>query len=216
MVISYLGHSCFKLEGKENSAVLITDPFNKDCGLKIPKMAADIVTVSHSHKDHANTSDVRGIDAVAPFVIDMPGEYEVKGVLIYGIPSYHDKKMGAERGNNTIFRIEMAEISFAHLGDLGHILSDNTLEQLEGVDILFVPVGGTYTINAKEASDVISRIEPRIVIPMHYKAKGLSLDICPIDPFLKEMGAGTTEITNKLKISKKDLPQGTMQVVVMG
>src|SRR4030042_2227494 len=207
MVISYLGHSCFKLEGKENPAVLITDPFNQDYGLKVPKMTADIVTVSHFHKDHANTSDVKGIDAVAPFVITLPGEYEIKGVLIYGIPSYHDKKMGAERGDNTIFRIEMDGKSFAHLGALGHILSSETLEKLEGVDILLVPIGGVYTINAKEASEIISQIEPRIVIPMHYKVKGLSLDIDPADPFLKEMGAGKTEITNKLKISKKDLPQ---------
>ncbi|MFH0854256.1 MAG: MBL fold metallo-hydrolase [bacterium] len=215
MIINYLGHSCFKLEGKETPAVLIMDPFDKSIGLKVPKMNADIITVSHSHNDHNNISDIKGITN-NPFIVNIPGEYEIKGVLIYGIPSFHDKKMGAERGENTIFRIELDGISIAHLGDIGHIPNNAVLEKLEGIDILLIPVGGIYTINAKEANEIISRIEPRIAIPMHYKVKGIDLDIDTVDPFLKEMGVSKTEIENKLKISKKDLPQGTMQVVVMG
>lgn len=219
MYISYLGHSCFKLEGKETPAVLITDPFGNNYGFKVPGMEADIVTVSHSHKDHSNTSAVKGSGKNKyPFIVNLPGEYDIKGVLIYGIPSFHDKEEGKTRGENIIFRIDIDEISFAHLGDLGHPLSSFALEKLEGVDVLLVPVGGKYTINAKEASGIISQIEPRIVIPMHYKVDGAKEldDLETADKFLKEMGVSNTEITNKLKISKKDLPQGTMQVVIMG
>jgi len=215
MYITYLGHSCFKLENKEKQVSLITDPYNKDYGLRVPKMASDIVTVSHKHKDHSNISAVAGIDG-KPFIINMPGEYEIKGIFVYGIPSFHDNEKGAKRGDNIIYRIEIDGVSIVHLGDLGHILPNNAVEALEGVDIVLIPVGGNYTIGAKEASQVISQIEPRIVIPMHYKTKELTLDISPVDDFLKEMGASNPERMNKLKITKKDLPQDRLQVVVMG
>lgn len=215
MIITYLGHSCFKLEGKENQAVLITDPFNADYGLKVPKMEADILTISHEHKDHSNAEAVKVTDG-KPFTINMAGEYEIKGVLIYGIPSYHDNEQGVKRGANIIYRIEMDNISIAHLGDLGHIPSNEIFEKLEGVDVLLIPVGGTYTIGAKEAANIISQIEPRIVVPMHYNDNNLKMDdIDTVEPFLKEMGVSKPESINKLKLTKNDLPQGTMQVVVM-
>lgn len=214
MYITYLGHSCFKLEGKETQAVLITDPFDKTVGLRVPKMAADIVTISHNHKDHSNSSAVNAADGKV-FVIDSPGEYEIKKVFVYGMPSYHDNAQGAERGENVIYRIEMDGISFAHLGDLGHLLSGSALEKLEGIDVLFIPVGGNYTLDGKEASKLITSIEPRIVIPMHYKVQGLNLDIETVDPFLKEMGVPKKEPVNKLKLVQKDLPQGVMEIIVM-
>lgn len=215
MTITYLGHSCFKLEGKENQAVLIMDPFNADYGLKVPKMEADILTISHKHKDHSNAEAVKGTDG-KPFTINMAGEYEIKGVLVYGVPSYHDDEQGAKRGANIIYRIEMDNISIAHLGDLGHIPSNEIFEKLEGVDVLLIPVGGTYTIGAKEAANIISQIEPRIVVPMHYNDNNLKMDdVDTVEPFLKEMGVSKPEATNKLKLTKNDLPQGTMQVVVM-
>lgn len=216
MTITYLGHSCFKLEGKENQAVLIADPFNADYGLKVPKMEADILTISHQHKDHSNAEAVKGTDGKL-FTINMAGEYEIKGVLIYGISSYHDGEQGAKRGANIIYRIEMDNISIAHLGDLGHIPSNEIFEKLEGVDVLLIPVGGAYTIGAKEAANIISQIEPRIAVPMHYKS-GDNVKMGDIDdvlPFLKEMGVSTSEGVNKLKLTKNDLPQGTTQVVVM-
>ncbi|MFC1612867.1 MBL fold metallo-hydrolase [Patescibacteria group bacterium] len=215
MQIFYLGHSCFKLQN--NNVTLITDPFDKTVGLKVPNIIADIATVSHEHKDHNNTSAVK-CNEVNPFVINMPGEYEVKGVFVYGIPCYHDDKNGEERGLNTIYRIEMDGVNICHLGDLGHLLTDAELSKIGNIDVLMIPVGGKFTIGAKEASAIINQMEPRIVIPMHYKMNktSSSLGLDSIEPFLKEMGISNPEITTKLKISKKDLPQGAMEIVVMG
>jgi len=215
MTITYFGHSCFKLQN--HNVTLVADPFDKSVGLKIPNLTADIITVSHEHHDHNNISPVK-CEEGSPFIINMPGEYEVKGIFIYGIPSYHDNKNGEERGVNTIYRIEMDGVNICHLGDLGHILTNTEIEKIGNADVLMIPVGGNYTIGAKEASVIINQMEPRIVIPMHYKMNKTSngLDLDPIGPFLKEMGVSNPEITSKLKISKKDLPEGAMQIIVMG
>ncbi|MDD4332695.1 MAG: MBL fold metallo-hydrolase [Patescibacteria group bacterium] len=213
MFITYLGHSCFKLQDKvgPDGVTLVTDPFDKNTGFKVPNFEADIVTVSHQHHDHNNTDAFRG----TPFIIDMPGEYDVKGVMVTGIDSFHDAKEGAEMGKNIIYRIEIDDISVAHLGDLGHSLSDKQLEKLVGVDILLIPVGGRYTLDAKKAVEVISQIEPRIVIPMHYKAAGSNIkDIDGVEKFIKEIGIAPRE-EEKLKISKKDLPQEEMELVIL-
>ncbi len=212
MIITWIGHSCFKIQDKvgPDGITLTTDPFDKSVGLKVPNFESDIVTVSHDHYDHNNVKSLRG----NPFVIDSAGEYDVKGVMIEGIESFHDEKEGAERGKNIIYRIEMDSIVIAHLGDLGHILNDKQLERLAGVDILMIPVGGKYTIDAKKAVSVVSQIEPRIIIPMHYKIKGSKIDIDSVDKFIKELGLKPTE-EEKLKISKRDLPQEDMELVVL-
>jgi L-ascorbate metabolism protein UlaG (beta-lactamase superfamily) len=212
MIITWQGHSCFKIQDKigTDGITLTTDPFNKEIGLKAPNFESDIVTVSHDHYDHNNVSSLRG----NVFVIDSPGEYDYKEVLVQGIDSYHDNKEGEERGKNTIYRIEMDDLSLCHLGDLGHSLSDKQLSKLSGIDILFIPVGGKYTLDAKKAVEVVSQIEPRIVIPMHYKIDGLTLDIDPVDAFVKELGIKPTN-EEKLKISKKDLPQEDMELVIL-
>lgn len=212
MYITWLGQSCFKLQDKigTDGVTLITDPFGGDLGLKVPHSEADIVTVSHAHHDHNNTDAVRG----NPFIINTAGEYEIKGVFIEGVESAHDEKNGGERGENIIYRIEMEDISITHLGDLGHVLDAKQLERLEGTDILLIPVGGKYTINAAKAVEVISQIEPRIVIPMHYKVPGLKADLDGVDKFIKELGLKPRQ-EEKLKISKKDLPQEDMELVVL-
>lgn len=215
MQIIWHGHSCFKIQTKTNNGevVVITDPFGKDMGSKIPKTVADIITVSHDHYDHNKVEGIGG----EPFVISGPGEYESKGVFVYGVSSFHDKQTGAERGKNTIYVIKLLDedITIAHLGDLGHVLSDKELERLEKIDILLIPVGGKYTLGAKEAVEVISQIDPRIIIPMHYKIAGLKTDdLAGVDDFTKEIGI-KTENVNKLKISKKDLPQDETKVVVL-
>ncbi|MFH1255203.1 MAG: MBL fold metallo-hydrolase [bacterium] len=212
MYITWLGYSCFKFQDKIGSdgISLVTDPFSDDLGLKMPRFEADIVTVSHTHKDHGNTGAIRG----NPFIIDTAGEYETKGVFIEGVESWHDDKSGAERGGNIIYRIEMEDISITHLGDLGHVLESKQLEKLEGTDILLIPVGGKYTINAAKAVEVISQIEPRIVIPMHYKTAGVKFDIDGVEKFIKELGLNPRN-EEKLKISKKDLPQEDMELVVL-
>jgi len=212
MYITWLGQSCFKLQDKigPDGVLLVTDPYNDDTGLKMPRFEADMVTVSHDHHDHNNLGAIRG----NPFIIDTAGEYEMKGVFIEGVESWHDDKEGKERGKNIIYRIEMEDISITHLGDLGHTLDAKQLEKLEGTDILLIPVGGKYTINAAKAVEVISQIEPRIVIPMHYKIPGLKIDVDGADKFIKELGLKPRQ-EEKLKISKKDLPQEDMELVVL-
>jgi len=212
MYITWLGQSCFKLQDKigPDGVTLVTDPYGDEIGLKMPHFEADIVTVSHSHFDHNNTGAIRG----KPFIVDTAGEYEMKGVFVEGVESWHDSSEGKERGKNIIYRIEMEDISLTHLGDLGHILDTKQLEKLEGTDILLIPVGGKYTINAAKAVEVISQIEPRIVIPMHYKLPGLKAEIDGVEKFIKELGLKPRQ-EEKLKISKKDLPVEDMELVVL-
>ena len=213
MIITWLGQSAFKLQDKASAdgITVVTDPYGKETGLKMPSFEADIVTVSHDHADHNNVDALRG----NPFIIDCAGEYDTKGILIEGIDSYHDEEEGKLRGGNIIYRIEIDDISIVHLGDLGHVLSNEQLEKLVGTDILLIPVGGKNTLDAKKAVEVISQIEPRIVIPMHYKVEGLAYeDFDSIEKFVKELGIEPSR-EDKLKISKKDLPQEDMELVIL-
>lgn len=212
MIITWQGHSCFKIQDKvgPEGVTLVTDPFGKETGLKVPNFEADIVTVSHDHSDHNNVDALRG----NPFVISCAGEYDFKGILVEGIDSHHDSDKGKDRGGNVIYRIEVEDISIVHLGDLGDILDNTQLEKLAGTDILLIPVGGKYTLDAKKAVEVISQIEPRLIIPMHYQTEGLKYDLDPVDKFVKEIGIAPT-YEEKLKISKKDLPQEDMELVIL-
>ena len=216
MNIIWNGQSCFRIEDKINgeNVVLVTDPYDNSIGLRLPKQKATIVTTSHDHEGHNNVLAVEGIEEDGPIVFDRPGEYEVKGGFITGIGSYHDKQEGKERGKSIIFKIDFNGLTILHLGDLGTALSSAQLEKIENVDILLVPVGGTYTLNAKEAAEVVRQVEPRIVIPMHYKIKGLKTEIESEEKFIKEMG-GDAEKLNKLKIAKKDLPQEDTKLIIL-
>lgn len=212
MEISYLGHSSFKLKGKD--VTVVTDPFKPEfVGLKFPKVEANIVTVSHNHEDHNFTQVVEG----APFIIDFPGEYEVKGVSIFGYPSFHDAKSGAERGGNTIFLIEIDGINICHLGDLGGKLTDKLFEEISVADILLIPVGGLTTIGPVEAAEVVKQTEPLIVIPMHFKVEQMDesfAKFATVEQFLKEMGAENAEKLDKLSITKDKLPEETKVIVL--
>lgn len=213
MYLSYLGHSCFKLQDKigPDGVTVVTDPFDPSfVGLKMPSFEADIVTISHDHRDHNNIKAIRK----DPFVVRTAGEYEVSGVFIEGVDSFHDAKEGAERGSNIIYRLEIDDISITHLGDLGAALDTKQLEKLEGTDILLVPVGGKYTLNASQAVEVINQIEPRIVIPMHYQLPGGKIELDSLDKFIKELGLKPT-MEEKLKISKKELPTEDMELIVL-
>jgi len=209
MFITWLGQACFKIQGKE--ATIVTDPYDSKIGLKLPRLNADIVTVSHSHYDHNNIKAVSG----QPFVIDTPGEYEIKNVFIWGISSWHDNKEGASRGANTIFIYQFEDIKLAHLGDLGTTLTDEQLGKLESVDILLIPVGGIYTIDGKKATEVVNQVEPRIVIPMHYKIPGLKIKLDTVDKFCNEMGVKKNGPEEKLKVTKKDLPADEVKVIIL-
>ncbi len=207
MNISWYGHSCFRIEAKEGS--ILIDPFSKEIGLRPPKIKDDLVLVTHQHFDHNNISEANP----EAFIIDGPGEYEKQGISVRGISSFHDKSNGKERGLNTIYVLKAEDMNICHLGDLGQEkLEDKQLEEIGDVDILMIPVGGTYTIDHKEAVNVISQIEPKIIIPMHYKLKDLKVDIGGLDKFLKEIGL-TPEKVDKLKIVKKNLPVEEMKLV---
>lgn len=210
MVITWYGQSCFKIQSGET--VVFTDPFDKEIGLTPPRGQANIVTISHEHHDHNNSEALSG----EPLVVKGPGEYESLGVEIKGVFSFHDDKEGKERGVSTIYIIEIEGIKICHLGDLGQSkLTAEQIEEIDGVDILMIPVGGTLTIDGEVAVDIINQIEPRLVIPMHYKIPGLNYKIDGVEAFLKEMGIAKKETVDKLTLKKKDLPEEEMQVVVM-
>lgn len=209
MQIQWFGLSCFKIQTKE--AIILIDPFSPNYGLRPPHFKADLLLISHEHEDHNNRQAALG----QPFIISSPGEYELKNVFVYGLPDFHDKKQGKEQGEITMFLLEAEGISLAHLSDLGCVPEEKKLERLEGVDILFIPVGGKYTIGAKEATEVISEIEPRIVIPMHYKIPKLKLPIEGVSKFCREMGIKESETQEKLKVLKKDLPQEETKVILL-
>src|SRR3990167_1302192 len=165
MEIYWSGHSCFRIKG--SNATVITDPYAPDAGYSLGQQAANIVTVSHSHPNHSYIQAVTN----QPRVVSRPGEYEINGVLIIGIGSFHDGESGKTRGKNTIYLMEIDEISICHLGDLGHVLSPEQLEEIDKVDVLLIPVGGESTINAPLAAEVVRQLEPKIVLPMHYKTE---------------------------------------------
>lgn len=210
MTITWYGHSCFRLESKESS--LLVDPFSSEIGLRPPKIKDDIVLISHQHYDHNN---IEGLPEDS-FLIKNPGEYEAKGIFVRGIQSFHDKSQGKERGLNTVYIIKMEDMALAHLGDFGEEkLSEEQVEKIGDVDILMIPIGGTYTINYKEAVEIIQQIEPKIVIPMHYKIEGLKLDIDGPEKFLKEMGLTPEKAEKSYKIQKKNLPAEEMKLVLI-
>ena len=203
MEISWLGHSCFRLKGSQ--ATVITDPYPPELGYKLGKPTARIVTLSHQHPGHSYVKGVGG----EPKVVRGPGEYEISGVLITGIATFHDGEKGQKRGKNTVYHIEMDEIAVCHLGDLGHVLNVEQVEEIDNVDILLLPVGGISTINAPVAAEVVRQLEPKAVIPMHYQTPALKRELEPVGRFLKEIGAKDIAPQPKLTISKSHLPEST-------
>lgn len=209
LTITWYGQSCFKIDARE--ATLAIDPFSKELGLVPPRFQADGVLVTHGHPNHANAGAIAG----EPRIIAGPGEYELKGIAIRGIPTFHDSSRGKERGLNTAFRIEAEGIAIAHLGDFGESsMGEETIDALGGIDILLIPVGGTHTIDAETAAKIAHRIEPAIVIPMHYRLPGLKEKLAPVEEFLKAYGAAKPEELEKLTVKKKDLAEGAGRVVV--
>ncbi len=219
MDITYLGHSSFKLRGlpagrQGKPVVVITDPFDpKFVGLKYPSSEADIVTVSHNHPDHNKSELVKNIK----MVVEGPGEYEISGVSIIGIPSFHDVKKGEERGLNTVYVFEIDGLRIAHLGDLGENLSDEQISQLGSIDVLMIPVGGEYTIGPKEAVRVVGEVNPYFVMPMHFKVDGLSPELSklePVETFLAESGL-TVEKMDKFSLKREDILEESSPKVIL-
>lgn len=200
MEITWLGHSCFRLKGK--NATVITDPYSPDLGYSLGKPSARVVTVSHQHPGHAYVQGVAG----EPKVVTRPGEYEIGGILIIGLATFHDNEKGARLGKNTIYLIEMDDITICHLGDLGHMLAADQVGEIGSVDVLLVPVGGISTLDAPKAAEIIRHLEPKVVLPMHYKTPAINRELEPVDRFLKEMGVSQVSPQPKLSINKSNLP----------
>ena len=208
MEITWLGHSCFKFRGKQ--ATVITDPYSPNLGYSLGKQTASIVTVSHQHPGHSFTEGIGG----NPKLVTGPGEYEISNVLIIGVSTFHDNDRGSTRGKNTVYLIEMDEIPICHLGDLGHVLTDEQVEELGSVDVLLLPVGGVSTIDAPVATEIVRQLEPKIAIPMHYKTPAINRQLEPVDRFLKEIGVHDINPQAKLSITKSSLPL-SMQVILL-
>jgi len=209
MEIVWYGLSCFRLRGRE--ATIVTDPCPPTSGYSSGKLTADILTISHDHENHSYLKAVSGFQG-AP--ISAPGEYEVKGVFISGTPTFHDDQRGSERGRNVAFVFEQEGMTVGHLGDLGHTPTSAQVEDLSGIDVLLVPVGGKTTIDGAKAAEVVSLLEPRVVVPMHYQTPEAKVSLEPLDRFLKEMGVNSYEPQSKLSVSSTTLPHET-QVIVL-
>ena len=208
MEITWLGHSCFVLKGKEKA--IITDPYRPELGYSLGQPQADIVTVSHFHPGH---SYVEGV-ADSPRQVKCPGEYEIGNVFITGLPAYHDSEKGSARGKNTIYLMEMEGLTLCHLGDLGHPLAASLIEELGNCHILFLPVGEVSTISLETASEIVKQLTPHIVIPMHYKTPQLAKELRGVDKFLGKMGVRNIEPKAKLSVTRSSLPDD-LQIVVL-
>lgn len=204
MIISYIFHSSFKI--KTDLATLITDPFDNSVGKIFPKQEADVVTITHNHQDHANKSGIKNDNCV---FIDAPGEYEVKEIMIRGINTFHDDQNGTIRGKNTIYYFQAEGINICHLGDLGHDLSDSIIKEIEMTDVLMIPIGGIYTIGPAVAAKIVRKIEPSVILPMHYKTNGISekfSTLSSLNEFCEKLGL-EAQTEEKLNIHDNTLPE---------
>ena len=208
MEIVWYGHSCFRL--KTRGAIVVTDPCGKDVGYNIPRIRADIVTVSLNHPDYNNCALVQG----DPKVINGPGEYEVKGAFITGIATNLKKSKGPERLKNTIYLFDFDGLTVCHLGNLDHVPSQAQIQVLSDIDVLLIPVGAVTTLNANQAAEMIGLLEPQIVIPMHYKTRVVKAKLEPVSKFLKLIGLPEASPRESLEIDKSSLPSET-QVIVL-
>lgn len=203
MLIKYLGHSAFLMRSRDGVRI-ITDPYSPTQGVNYRpiKEEADIVTISHKHWDHNEADAVRG----NPDIIRKEGREEAKGIRIIGIPSYHDTSGGRERGKNIIYIYEVEGMRVCHLGDLGHELSEEQISRMGKIDICFIPVGGTYTIGPEEAKRIIEAIDPKIVIPMHFKTPSLNFPITGVEEFIYGVDNVIRVDSSEYDVEKEKLP----------
>lgn len=205
MKIRWYGHSCFLFTSKDGIKIL-TDPFDKSVGYPIPDVEPHIVSISHEHFDHNAVSLLKGKFTTLKGKV----EKEELGIKIKSISSYHDDSLGSKRGENHIFVFTIDEITIAHLGDLGHILAKEDVEKLGEIDILCIPVGGVYTVDANGAFEIVKKVNPKIVIPMHYKTSHLKFDLAPVDSFLSLVNYPIKKYCEKeIETTKENIPKST-------
>lgn len=208
MDLTWLGHACFRMRGKEG--IVLTDPPDPKSGHAIPKTEAHLVTMSHGHAGHSSLRSVGG----EPVVLAGPGEYEVQEILVTGIGTFHDDEKGAARGKNTVFVIRIDDLVVCHLGDLGHVLAAADLEKLGEIDVVLIPIGGADTnLSAAQAAEVVHQLEPKVVVPMGYDPDAKKKD-SPFERLLHELGVKDVTPVPKLSVTRSSLP-GEMQVVAL-
>lgn len=207
MNVKWLGRACFLLESARGLHVL-TDPFDDTVGYPPPNITVDVVTVSHQHFDHNAVELLPG----NPVVVEGDGNHIARGIAFKGIATYHDQEQGALRGPNTVFVFEIDLIRICHLGDLGHLLSAEQVQAIGRVDLLLIPVGGTYTIDAEEAYEIVSALKPRTVVPMHYKANERETRISGEEPFTRLFP--DVQRADGLVMDENAMPDGTSVVVL--
>ena len=207
MEITWYGRACFRLKGREAS--VMTDPCPPSTGFVAGKHEVDLLTISHDHADHSYQRSIS-----AGLTLRRPGEYEHRNLLVTGVRTFHDGERGAQRGENVIFAVEIDGVHVCHLGDLGHLLSEEDLAELGPIDVLLVPAGGTYTITPAEAAEVVAKISPKIVIPMHFAVDGASADLMGPERFLHELAVGEPIRQPKAVVHLSTLPEET-QVVLL-
>jgi len=200
--IRWHGHSCFEIT---DDLTLVTDPHDgRSIGIPAPNVQADIILITHDHFDHS--SGVKIVEKEGSKIVTDSRKRTISDVEISGFETFHDENSGTKRGNNIIYKFVIDGMKFCHLGDLGHELDDNTVQKIGSVDILFIPVGGNFTIDDKKALNVIKKIKPKIIIPMHYKIGGLSLSIAGLDPFLEQSKYKVIYVGNEIDLENEDVP----------
>jgi|BEDMetMinimDraft_2_1075160.scaffolds.fasta_scaffold01875_2 L-ascorbate metabolism protein UlaG (beta-lactamase superfamily) len=208
MEITWFGHSFVRVRDK--SITIAVDPYSPTLGLSPVKVFADVVLITHKHENHSYLQAIKGEYKL----IDGPGEYEIKEAFITGFATYHDSKEGQELGKNTVYVVELDRLRICHLGDLGHLLDEVTLEQIGEIDVLLIPVGGGNSLKASEAAEVIGQIEPKIVVPIHYSLPGIKVPLDPVEKFLKEVGSEQSVAQPRLNIASAPSDDTTRFVVL--
>ncbi|MFU8796534.1 MAG: MBL fold metallo-hydrolase [Dehalococcoidia bacterium] len=211
MKIRWLGHACFLITSRDGLRV-ITDPYSVGGGIGYSPISetADVVLVSHDHGDHSNTSAVQG----RPDVVRGMGRRTARGVQFQGVATYHDASEGKHRGTNSVFCFTLDDIKLCHLGDLGHVLTPEQVKEIGSVDVVFVPVGGFYTIDAAEADRVCGLLKPGLVIPMHFKTSGCAFPIAGVEDFLKDKGDVRMVGGSEMDLERDSIPASTEVVVL--
>lgn len=212
MDITWFGLSCFRI--REGNMTVICDPYDKSVGLTLPKMRADVVTISHDQAGHNAVDRISG----EPKILRGPGEYEVGNVFLTGLTTYHRKNGSDLAERNVAFFLDFDGLTVGHLGDLGQVPSQTEIEEVGDIDILLVPVGGGAVLDASMAAEVIGMLEPRILIPMHYQQENLAPELAekldPLTKFLKELGLTDTTEEESLRITKSSLPEETKVILL--